>query len=157
AHCTASAVLPTPAVPPIAEITIIPEARPSIGPSRSSSAANSRERPTKCDTGAGNWRGTRSSQLTGLSAGALSATPLHDRPPAPSIVRLARAGQPPTRLPNRLRGAAAFQCADRPDAQLSAIGQRLLGQSSSQSVTPQYRSELVVLQGDQALWRHAAK
>lgn len=58
AQCRARAVLPTPAVPPIALMTTVPGA-PSPAVSRTSvSLASSAARPVKSGTVAGNWRGT---------------------------------------------------------------------------------------------------
>jgi hypothetical protein len=52
----ASAVLPTPAIPPTAEITVAPSA--AVLSSSLVSSCNSAARPAKCGKGAGSWRGT---------------------------------------------------------------------------------------------------
>jgi hypothetical protein len=58
AQCSASAVLPTPAVPPIAEITTVPGLSPHASSKIRVSAASSAARPVKSATAAGNCRGT---------------------------------------------------------------------------------------------------
>ena len=65
AQCTARAVFPTPAVPPMAEITTVPGAWPPTWSSSSDSRASSADRPVKCCTAPGSCRGTATGDLAG--------------------------------------------------------------------------------------------
>lgn len=69
AHCTASAVLPTPAVPQIAEIATVPAGARSPRSSIAFSVSSSRARPMNAPTAGGSCRGTADPESVPTSAG----------------------------------------------------------------------------------------
>ena len=98
------AVLPTPAVPPIAEIRTAPGARSAGRSSSAVSAASSAGRPVKCGTPGGSLLGSRSAEGAHLTQSDMqaqassihelkSSLPVVDKQPAPPLLPILRSQQ----------------------------------------------------------------